>query len=413
MADQTLLEFGMGAAAQITLVIIFGLFLAISFGFGLDLVSAFLPDIQAEIDFYYNYLGMLTAGGKVGLIIGGVVCYLGARHFGNCCLVVVAVLLTGLSLIALGYAEQPWMVGLCMFLAGFATIVSWAPMVGVFAQFISKQHMGKAFGAVGTGAGVGTFSSGLIAPYFINNSDWRTGVISVGVSCLAFVGLSAFYLWRMNILEIKSNVPVVSQGVHSWFFSFATLLTRNVIMLWCLLFFVGFTMQPFQNYLSPFIRDELQYSAEIARDAWVAMGFTGLLAGIVMGMASDRFGIGNVIIVALACLIAANMFLILHHQTIYFIGTGIGFGICFYSVPALIPTYIGKIYNAELATQIFAGGNIMLGIGAVFGNIFGGITKENLGTFKIYYISSIMAVLVMMVLCYMVMCRRQAKTSPV
>lgn len=403
----------MGATAQIILVMIFGLFLAISFGFGLDLVSAFLPDIQAEIGFDYNYLGMLTAGGKIGLIIGGVVCYLSARHFGNCRLVVVAVLLTGLSLIGLGYAGQPWMVGLCMFLAGFATIVSWAPMVGIFAQFISKQHMGKAFGAVGTGAGIGTFMSGSIAPYFINNFDWRTGVISVGVSCLAFVGLSSLYLWHMNILEKKNKMPPVSEDLQPSSFSLGSLLSRNVIMLWCLLFFVGFTMQPFQNYLSPFIRDELQYSAEIARGAWVAMGFTGLFAGIIMGMASDRFGIGNVIIVALACLIAANMFLILHHQTIYFIGAGIGFGICFYSVPALIPTYIGKMYNAELATQIFAGGNIMLGIGAVFGNIFGGITKEDLGTFKIYYISAIMAVLAMMVLCYMVMCRQRAKTSPV
>jgi len=74
VADQTLLEFGMGATAQITLAVIFGLFLAISFGFGLDLVSTFLPDIQADIGFDYNYLGILTACGKVGLIIGGVIC---------------------------------------------------------------------------------------------------------------------------------------------------------------------------------------------------------------------------------------------------------------------------------------------------------------------------------------------------
>jgi MFS family permease len=394
-----LLEFGVGAVTQINLVIIFGLFLAISFGFGLDLVSTFLPDIQTEIGFDYNYLGILTACGKVGLIIGGVVCYLVARHFGNCRLVVLAVALTGLSLIGLGYAEQAWVVGLCMFLAGFATIVSWAPMVGVFAHFISKKHMGKAFGAVGTGAGIGTFTSGSIAPYFINNFDWRIGIISVGLGCLVFVALSALYLWRMDILEKKNNASPSSEELTSESLSITSLLTGNVIMLWFLLFFVGFTMQPFQNYLSPFIRDELLYPIEIARDAWVAMGATGLFAGLVMGLASDRFGIGNVIIVALACLIAANMFLILHHQTIYFIGAGIGFGISFYSVPALIPTYIGKVYNAELATQIFAGGNILLGVGAVIGNIFGGVTKENFGTFEIYYFSAIMAVLVMMVLC--------------
>ncbi|ADE38979.1 MFS transporter [Candidatus Puniceispirillum marinum] len=403
----------MGTVAQTSLVMIFGLFLAISFGFGLDLVSAFLPDIQAEIGFDYNYLGLLTAGGKIGLIIGGVTCYLLAPLFGNCRLVVLAVALTGLSLIGLGYAEQPWMVGLCMFLAGFATIVSWAPMVGVFARFISKAHMGKAFGAVGTGAGIGTFASGSIAPYFINNFDWRAGVITVGLGCLIFVGLSAVYLWHMNILEKKISASIAPQDLQSKSVSLGTLLSRDVMMLWCLLFFVGFTMQPFQNYLSPFIRDELQYSAEIARDAWVAMGATGLFAGIVMGMASDRFGIGNVIIVALACLIAANVFLILHHDTLYFIGAGIGFGLCFYSVPALIPTYIGKVYDAVLATQIFAGGNIMLGIGAVFGNVFGGVTKEYLGTFKIYYISAIMAVFVMMVLCYFVMCRQRPKARAV
>ena len=62
----------MGAITQIILVIIFSLFLTISFGFGLDLVSTFLPDIQADIGFDYNYLGVLTAFGKVGLIIGGV-----------------------------------------------------------------------------------------------------------------------------------------------------------------------------------------------------------------------------------------------------------------------------------------------------------------------------------------------------
>ena len=217
----------------------------------------------------------------------------------------------------------------------------------------------------------------------------------------------------MDILEKKNNASPSSEELTSESLSITSLLTGNVIMLWFLLFFVGFTMQPFQNYLSPFIRDELLYPIEIARDAWVAMGATGLFAGLVMGLASDRFGIGNVIIVALACLIAANMFLILHHQTIYFIGAGIGFGISFYSVPALIPTYIGKVYNAELATQIFAGGNILLGVGAVIGNIFGGVTKENFGTFEIYYFSAIMAVLVMMVLCYSVMCRDKTKAKAV
>ena len=399
----------MGAAAQITLAVIFGLFLAISFGFGLDLVSTFLPDIQADIGFDYNYLGFLTACGKVGLIIGGVICYLGASRFGNCRLVVMAVAVTGLSLIGLGYASQPWMVGFCMFLAGFATIVSWAPMVGVFAHFISKQHMGKAFGAVGTDAGIGTFTSGAIAPYFINHLDWRAGVITVGLGCLVFVGLSGIYLWRMDILEKKNSFLLAPHETHSPSLSLTSLLSRDVMKLWGMLFLVGFTMQPFQNYLSPFIRDELLYPAEIARDAWVAMGATGLFAGLVMGMASDRFGIGNVIIVALSCLITANLFLILHDEMIYFIGAGIGFGICFYSVPALIPTFISKVYNAALATQIFAGGNIMLGFGAVFGNIFGGVTKENFGTFKIYYVSAIMAVLVMMLLCYFVMIKHPSK----
>ena len=403
----------MGAITQIILVIIFSLFLTISFGFGLDLVSTFLPDIQADIGFDYNYLGVLTAFGKVGLIIGGVVCYLFARHFGSCRLVVLAVVLTGLSLIGLGFVEQVWMVGLCMFLAGFATIVSWAPMVGVFARFIPKKHMGKAFGAVGTGAGIGTFTSGSIAPYFINNFDWRVGTITVGIGCLVFVALSALYLWRMDILENKNNPLPASEELTSASLSFASFLTGNVIMLWFLLFLVGFTMQPFQNYLSSFIRDELLYSIEIARHAWVAMGATGLFAGLVMGLASDRFGIGNVIIVALACLIAANMFLILHHQTIYFIGAGIGFGISFYSVPALIPTYIGKVYKAELATQIFAGGNILLGVGAAIGNVFGGVTKERFGTFEIYYFSSIVAVLLMIIICYSVMCRNKINANAV
>jgi hypothetical protein len=87
----------------------------------------------------------------------------------------------------------------------------------------------------------------------------------------------------MDILEKKNSFLLAPHETHSPSLSLTSLLSRDVMKLWGMLFLVGFTMQPFQNYLSPFIRDELLYPAEIARDAWVTMGRLACLLDLLWG----------------------------------------------------------------------------------------------------------------------------------
>jgi len=400
---------------QTILALIFGVFLGISFGLGLDLVSSFIPDIKREIGFDYATAGRLTALGKIGLMAGGLTCAIAAARIGNGRLVVFSVLITGAALLMLGLASHLWMVALAMFMAGFSSASSWVPMVGVFSEHIDEANMGKAFGViVGAGAGGGTLATGALAPVFSSHFDWRFAMLSMGTATLMFACVSSLFLWRRGILAAGQTLRAQpSTGMPEpakWYRAVSEVMSADVVLIWGILFLVGFTMQPFQNYLSAYIRDELHYSIEIASTSWIAMGMTGLGAGVLMGAASDRYGVRNMMMLALSLLIVANMLLIFPASEIHFIGAGIAFGLCFYSVPGMIPSYIGNIHKPDIATRIFAIGNIILGLGAMTGNLLGGSTKAAFGTFTIYYGASVGAVVIMIGLTWMVIGKHRPGT---
>jgi predicted MFS family arabinose efflux permease len=155
---------------------------------------------------------------------------------------------------------------------------------------------------------------------------------------------------------------------------------------------------PFQNYLSPFLREELGMSVEFAATVWGAIGLIGMFSGFAVGGLSDRIGIKLSLLGCYTCIALASFILVAVPVGILPIAAGILFAIAFYPVFGLVPAYVSKISEGKTATRVFAVANVTQGLGGMVGNYAAGTIKTTFGTFQPIYLSII---LVSVVLCVM------------
>ncbi len=90
-----------------------------------------------------------------------------------------------------------------------------------------------------------------------------------------------------------------------------------------------------------------------------------------------------------ALLGTAGLLVAMHGSDIVLTGAAVAFGLAFYAVFGLVPSYISKTADPVSATSIFGIANVMLGLGTTFGNFLGGATQSTLGSFVWVYVGVI------------------------
>jgi predicted MFS family arabinose efflux permease len=219
----------------------------------------------------------------------------------------------------------------------------------------------------------------------------------LGAVSILMVIATAIYLYCSNVIERQSAPPAhkEDQGPRK---TIKQILSKQIFLLWAILFLTGLFFQPFQTYLSPYIRDELGYSVNVAGDAWSAIGFVGMWGGFCIGIMADKIGVRRALILCYLMLITATTLILLHFGEIYFIGAGLAYGLAYYAIAGLVPAFISKEYSPAIATTIFAVGNILKGAGGVCGNFLGGYTKTLFGTFEVSYaIGAVIAIVLILI----------------
>jgi predicted MFS family arabinose efflux permease len=263
-------------------------------------------------------------------------------------------------------------------------------MVEIVARVTRYQHRGRVLGLVSSGTSYGVFLNSLLVPAFVAANNWRGVWLTTGIITLA-AGLAGVILFQQAGLLHRSggqsgrepSSKTASRGLPTWQLIF----TPWIALVSVMTFLNGFCLLPFQNYLSPYLREGLGLTVAFAADVWRTIGVIGTVAGFVVGWLSDKTGVRFALVMSYSCITAAALILAVVPLGVLPMIAGMLFALAFYPIFGLIPAYVSKVADGTTATAVFVVANVTLGIGGIVGNYAAGLLQSFAGTFVWIYVA--------------------------
>lgn len=385
------------APATVEISILFTSFIAATYGFGVYLFSTVLPDMKKELLFSYTQAGQFISLAQVGFLLAALTSGVMAHMIGPKRLISISMLACCLSLLGLALVHQKWQVAVLLTLAGAAAAAVWVPMVAIAQEIIPAQHQGKAIGLMSSGTAYGVFINGLAVPIILPEYGWRF----VWLFVFVISALALIWAWvRLSKLahntNQKSNLPQATEAASAPIKPSLLSIFKQpaCLIILFMMFLNGIACMPAQNYLMSYLREDLGYTIAQASHAWTAIGLIGMVGGFIMGSLADKFSVHKSLVLTYLLLgIATGLFL--HHSNPYevYLAAAI-FGLSFNAIFGLVPAFVSLNFSKSLSTLIFGIATVLLGLGSMLGNLWGGMIHDYTKSFlPIYQISTITAVI--------------------
>lgn len=369
---------------------------AATFGFGIYLFAQLVPDMRASLGFDISYVGTITASGQFGFLVCALLAAWITPRVGGGWVIFGSGVVCAVALLLIPLTHNILLIGaLLTVLAGTAATV-FVPMVDVIARTVAYKSRGMAMGLVSSGTSYGVFINSLLVPLYAPQGEWRMVWWIVGLITVAMaVGvLMVFKRARLFVHDrgAASGTDRTAQAGRT------ALKQPWVLTVWTMNFLLGFSTFPFQNYLSSYLRSELNFDVTYTAHIWASIGFVGMFAGLVVGWLSDRIGLRAAMLLVYTCFGAAALIFVVHPVGYWPLAAGVLFAVAFYPIFGLIPAYVSKMAgSATLAVTIFGVANILQGVGGMIGNFCGGLLASFNGSFVGVYVAiGLVAVLLAM-----------------
>lgn len=368
-------------------------FMAAAYGFGMYLFSQLVTDMRADIGFGYATVGVITAGGQLGFLVFALLGAWLAARVGGGQVIVGSGALCGICLVGLPMTDSIIVIGVLLAILGGTAASVYVPMVEIVARVITYRHRGKVLGLVSSGTSYGVVVNSLLVPYFVLNDNWRGVWYVVGFGTLAVTVIGVIAFWRLGLFRPSGGSREKAEGTSGSERSsgdrgvpLRRLLVPWVVVIWIITFLNGFSTMPFQNYLSPYLREGLGFSVDYAALVWGLIGFIGMFAGFAIGWLSDKTGVRLAMLFCYFSILLSAALLVVAPVGPIPVISGVLFSLAFYPVFGLVPAYVAKTVDGTSATTIFGIANVTLGVGGMAGNYAGGMLESLTGSFVWIYV---------------------------
>lgn len=379
------------ALAGVLITVLLTSFVASTYGFGFYLFSQLVPDMCADLGFDIRVVGTITAAGQLGFLAFAVAGAWLAPRIGGGQVVIGSVALCALCLMLLPMTDSILLIGLLLTILGGTAASVYVPMVEIVSRVIGYAHRGKVLGLVSSGTSYGVFVNSLLVPIFVVAGDWRGVWLTVGAGTFVVTLIATVTFWKLGLFR-RPPAPAAGAARGGGFIAgIGAALVPWVLIIWAITFLNGFSTLPFQNYLSPYLREELGFSVETAAFVWGVIGFIGMFAGFVVGWMSDKTGVRLALVLTYLCVVAAATILVVAPTESLVVAAGVLFAVAFYPIFGLVPAYVAKTAEGAQATIVFGIANVTLGIGGMVGNYAFGLVASLTGTFTWIYVAIALA----------------------
>lgn len=353
--------------SPITLTLILTGFIATTYGFGVYLFPAVMPDMVAALSLSYAQAGGIIGLAQIGFMLSALASGFLTHKIGAIRLVLLSGLTTALCLFLVPFVSGSGVLTLLMFILGASSASVWVPMVAIAKQLIPVSHQGKALGLMSSGTAYGVFVNGLTIPVLMPLYGWK----SIWFFVAFLTGLLLLFAWfRFSGICLNSNPLASHEHQARTSVEFKKFFQLKILIIPLMMFLGGLACMPTQNFLVSFVRDELDYGVAAAANIWTTIGFIGMFGGFAMGILADRITVGRALSFSFA-LLALSILAFLRHGSIIEVYFGAAcFGLAFNAIFGLIPAYVSLTYPVKMTVTVFGMGNIMLGLGATGSNVW-------------------------------------------
>ncbi|MEU8521310.1 MFS transporter [Streptomyces sp. NBC_01216] len=371
-------------------------FVAATYGFGFYLFAQIVTDMRNDLGFGYTVVGTVTAAGQLGFLLFALLGTWLSTRIGGGQVVIGSVVLCGLCLVLVPVTDSIVFIGVLLTILGGTAASVYVPLVEIVGRVIDYRHRGKVLGLVSSGTSYGVFVNSLLVPAYVQDGNWRGLWYSVGFGTLMVTAVAAVTFFRLGLFRPEEEARPGDAGEsaeggagprgNSARAGWRMVLVRWVVIVWTMKFLNGFACMPFQNYLSPYLREGLGFDIEFTAQVWGTIGVIGMFAGFAVGWLSDRIGVRASLVMCYALFFASAVLLAVAPVGYLPMVSGVLFALAFYPIYGLVPAYVSKSASGAAATVIFGVTNVTQGVGGIVGNYTAAFLKNLTGDFMWYYV---------------------------
>ncbi len=362
---------------------------SVAYGFGNYMFPMVMPEMLKELGLNYTDAGIVNGLGQASPLVAIPLTGYLTHRLGGLRLIVFLQFFGAVLLALLSFVKGFIGLIVVIFLLRAWPIMVWVPLVAIATEHIGYQWRATMLTAASAGACFFVFIDGNLSSYFLEHHHWRsmwrtTALICLANSIFCWVSLKWVDCWFRQPgrqAGIKSPLP----EVFNWF------RTRGGTIIVLLFGVVGIAFVPFQVYLAPYLRDDLNIGLKMSSVVWSVMGISGILGGVAMGIFTDRFGVKPALMIVFIMGAMSSVMICLPITTWKLLTMATLFGIGQAVIFGLGPTYISKVMSAETAAAANSAATMVLVLFALTTNFFGGWSRTQLGSF--WYLFAILGCL--------------------
>jgi MFS family permease len=346
-----------------------------------------LPSMGAELKLSYSQMGTISTTNFIGYLAGILVAASLVRRIGARVLTTLALLLSGGSMIAIGFTQNFYGITGLYILTGFGTALANIPIMGLLSAWFASHLRGKAAGFVVSGNGAAIVFAGLSVPWLNGLSPWSwrlswlvLGVIVCLIGCLSLLVLRN-RPQELGLEPAGALTQTTGQGPHQLSAKRSVPL-KLIVHCGVLYAIFGFTFVSYATFIVTAMVRQYGLSQEVAGSFWSWVGFFSLFSGPLFGMLADRFSRPLALMAAFSVQTLAYVLVGLNLGSFALYLSIFCFGIVAWAVPSIMAALSGDYAGADKAVSMFSAITLFFAGGQVAGPYMAGRIAEQTGSFS-------------------------------
>jgi MFS family permease len=332
-----------------------------------------LPAMGQELHLSYAQMGTISTCNFVGYLTGILAASPLVRRFGARALTGAALLLSGLSMVAIGCASRLSVILFFYILTGVGSALANIPIMAMLSSWFARTLRGKAAGLVVSGNGAAIVFAGLAVP-------WMNGLI-------AFVCLLVLRNRPQDLgLLPAGHEPRAGGGQPHQLGRERSVPLGLVLHLGAIYCIFGFTFVTYATFIVTTMVGQYGFSQQTAGSFWSWVGFFSLFSGPLFGMLADKTSRQCSLMVVFTVQTLAYLLAGLQ-LSVPFLYCSIGcFGIVAWSIPSIMAALAGDYAGPDKSFALFSAITFIFAVGQVAGPVLAGLIAERTGAFSGSYL---------------------------
>ena len=366
-----------------------------SLGLGRFALGMLLPSMGQSLQLSYSEMGLISTSNFIGYLVAVLLCGKISSIFGSRRLISAGLLLSGISMVLIGFAKSLYVIIPLYILTGMGSAFSNVPIMALVSFWFASHKRGKAAGFIVIGSGFAIILSGKLIP-FLNQASvngWRIGWILLGF-VVASVAVVCYAVLRdkpqdLGLEPVGSDIP--APGKCTAELRVPTVRPSVIYHCGAIYFLFGFTYVIYATFVVTAMVQERGFTEAAAGNFWSWVGFLSLFSGPVFGTLSDKYGRKAALTLVYTIQTMAYLLIALSLPGLSLYLSIFCYGIVAWSIPSIMAALIGDYVGPQKAVTVFGFITFCFGIGQITGPYLAGMLAEITGSFSSsFYLASCM-----------------------